>query len=151
MNRTAQKHLDAIRAGEVTKTNVIGLRKLINATDRALSGYSTSVTACTVTFGELQEIRDALDEHRPRVTGALHDSGLALLKSPRYAKRMMHQRALIDRIASFHLVRLDEFNGQGNYVPIYQVRDASGSPLFTFRNISWQSGGNGPEIQGREF
>lgn len=152
MNRTAEKHLAAIRAGEVTRSNVIGLRKLINASERKEQGFSVSRTQCTVNWRDLQLIECAIDEHRPRVTGALHETGLALLNSPRYAKRLEWQRSFIARIEAFRLVRFDRLGSLDLHcVPVYRCEDAAGNHLFTFRNIPWQSGGDGPEIQGRDF
>lgn len=152
MNRTAQKHLDAIRAGIVTRSNVIGLRKLINASERKLQGFSIGRTAAFVSGDELEAIENALQDHRPRVIGELHETGLALLRSPRYAKRLQWQQSSIARLAAFRLVRFDRLGRLGLHsVPVYRCEDAQGSHLFTFRNIPWQSGGNGPEIQGRDF
>lgn len=147
MNRTAQKHLTAIRAGSVDRSNVIGLRKLINASGRKARGYSVSATACTVDFDDLDLIVSELDKFRPIVRGELHETGLKLLQSPRYAKRLECVRDVIEKITHFRLLRFDE-EGQ-TLVPVYQA--CTGSRSFVFRNIPWQSGGNGPEIQGREF
>jgi hypothetical protein len=152
MKKTAQKHLNAIRSGFVDRSNVIGLRKLINASERKAAGYSVSVTACAVDWHDLDLIEDALADCKPIVTGALHDSGLALLRSPRYAKRLHYQQGFIARIHAFRLVRFDRIDAYNRVtVPVYRCEDATGSHLFTFRNIPWQSGGNGPEIQGRHF
>lgn len=152
MNKTAQKHLDAIRAGAVAKTNVIGLRKLLNASVREATGWSISTTACVVDLDDLDTIVSAIGEHRPRVIGELHESGLAVLRNPRYAKRLQWQRSFIGRIDHFRLVRFDGIGRrEDHYVPVYSVHDAAGSHLFTFRNIPWQSGGDGPEIQGGDF
>jgi hypothetical protein len=152
MNKTAQKHLDAIRAGKVDRSNIIGLRKLINASERKAHGWSIGATASAVDIDDLDTIESAIDEFRPIVVGALHESGLALLRSKRYAKQLHWLQSFIARIDHFRLVRFDRFNGNDwHSVPVYSVHDASGSHLFTFRNIPWQSGGNGPEIQGRDF
>lgn len=37
--KTLQGHLAAIQSGEVTKTNVVGLRKAINLTERLAGGW----------------------------------------------------------------------------------------------------------------
>lgn len=148
MNKTAQKHLNAIRSGFVDRSNVIGLRKLINASERKASGYPVSVTSCALDRHDLELIEDALNDCKPIVLGDLHDSGLALLRSPRYAKRLQDLRGFIARIHVFRLVRFDRLGSRGlQCVPVYRCEDIEGSHLFTFRNIPWQSGGNGPEIQ----
>jgi hypothetical protein len=152
MKPTAQKHLDAIRAGEVTRSNVIGLRKLINASERQYQGWDNGRTACAVGFDDLDTIESALDEFRPIVRGELHETGLALLRSKRYEKQLRSRAWEIARIHEFRLVRFDRLGrNQVHSVPVYRVGDAAGNHLFTFRNIPWQSGGNGPEIQGRDF
>jgi hypothetical protein len=152
MNKTAQKHLDAIRAGVVERTNVIGLRKLINASERKYQGWGNGRTACAVGIDDLGLIEDALDDARPIVRGELHETGLALLRSKRYEKQLRWQKLAIGRIHQFRLVRFDRLGRyQVHCVPVYRAEDAAGNHLFTFRNIPWQSGGNGPEIQGRDF
>jgi hypothetical protein len=147
MNRTAQKHLDAIRAGYVDQSNVIGLRKPLNATERTACGYSVGATSCTVSFDDLDTIVSELHRVRPVVAGALHDSGLALLRSPRYRKRLEPWRSALERIAAFRLVDFEQFD-RWHHVPVFRCEDVDGNYLFTFRNIPWQSGGDGPEIIG---
>lgn len=152
MNRTAEKHLAAILSGTVTRTNVIGLRKLINASERREQGLSVSLTQCAVDWRDLQLIERALDQHRPRVAGDLHETGLALVQSRRYAKRFEAARLDVSRVAAFRLIRYDRLGSRDLHcVPVYRVEDSDGAHLFTFRNIPWQSGGDGPEIQGRDF
>lgn len=151
-NRTAQKHLDAIRSGTVDRSNVIGLRKLINASERKARGWYTGATASAVPLDDLWTLEDALDQHRPTVTGELDASGRKLLASPRYRKRFSEaQREAITRIDHFRLVRFDRIGLNGVHcVPVYEVwaPDARGfmGYAFTFRNVPWQSGGDGPEI-----
>lgn len=153
MNKTAQKHLDAIRAGKVDRTNVIGLRKLINASERAARGYSVGVTACTVSGDDLLTIENALGTCCPVVCGELHTSGLALLRSPRYAKRLQNYLPALEGEVNFHLIRFDRIDNYSRVtVPVYRVTKGDDHMhLFTFRNIPWQSGGEGPEIQGKDF
>ena len=85
---TFAKHLAAVKSGEITKSNVIGIRKAMNAYERKASRYSTSCTCPNWTAAQIAEIERALDLHRPLVTGGLHETGLALLRSPRYRKRL---------------------------------------------------------------
>lgn len=141
------KHLAAILAGTVTRSNVIGIRKAINAAERRERGYSVSRTAPRLGGRELAAVEQALTEHEPRVIGELHDSGLKLLQSPRYRKRLESVAEIVANLESFHLVSFDrtQLDGHGaNAVPVYRARGAGRS--FLFRNIAWQSGGNGPEI-----
>jgi len=151
-NKTAQKHLDATRSGTVTRGNVIGLRKLINASERKARGWSIGVTASAVSLDDLWTVEQALGENRPTVTGELDASGRKLLASPRYAKRFSEaQRDAIARIDHFRLVRFDRICADGTHcVPVYEVwaRDAMGFlyNAFAFRHVPWQSGGDEPEI-----
>ena len=139
------KHLDDIKAGTVTKTNVIGIRKAINADERRARGYSVSSTCAKLSSSDVAALERALADHEPRVTGELHDSGLKLLRSPRYRKRLESVADIIEHLDSFHLVAFDRIGQAGLYsVPVYRARGAGRS--FLFRNIAWQSGGDGPEI-----
>lgn len=138
-------HLKDIRAGKVTKTNVIGIRKALNADARRAMGLSVSSVAPKLRGRDLAAVERALTLHKPRVTGALHDSGLKLLRSPRYRKRLAGVRDVIDSLESFHLVGYDRIGDHGlNSVPLYMARGNGRS--FVFRNVPWQSHGNGPEI-----
>ncbi len=137
-------HLAAIQAGNVTKTNIIGIRKALNAMDRRSRGYSTGPTCPQLTFEECDEILGALYRHKPKVTGELHDSGIKVLRNRRYAKRLAPYAEIIasDDLA-FKLIDFEDV-ARGYYVPIYEAASAKGS--FAFRNVAWQSGGDGPEI-----
>ena len=142
----ANKHLEAILAGEVTKTNVTGIRKAINAMERRREGYSTSRTSPRLTPDDVFAIEQALAEHEPVVVGELHETGLKLLRSPRYAKRLAQVKAIVDSPAlHFKLVAFDRIGPRGEYaVPVYRAH--RGDASFLFRNIPWQSGGDGPEV-----
>lgn len=152
MKPTAQKHLDAINAGRVFADNVAGLRKLINASERKARRWSIGATACAVSLDELAEIEEAIGERHPRVEGALHMTGRDILKNPRYAKRWGdHERAVIENFSHFRLVRFDRICTNGIHcVPVYAVHSRAGG-VFYFRNIPWQSGGDGPEIVGEDY
>jgi len=148
MSKAFQAHLDAISAGEVTKTNVIGLRKAVTLTAKADDGR------WGMTPGELKRIAgvdveaamDALRDKRPRVTGELHDSGLRQLQSKRYRRQLASVAGIIADIQSFHLIGFEMIGERGVYAtPIYEARD-SACRAFAFINIPWQSGGRGPEI-----
>jgi hypothetical protein len=132
---TFQRHMAALQAGQVTKTNVIGLRKAINAHE-IYNGRGTAVT-----FNELDALETQLSNRSPDVTGELHESGLKVLRSPRYAKRWSEaQRAIIDRLEKFQLVRFDRIgsNRRWQAVPVYRAVASTGQS-FCFRNIPWQT------------
>ena len=138
-------HLIAIQSREVTATNVIGIRKAINTLARKAAGFRASPTASKMTAAELNQIERELTRCAPRVVGSLHDTGVKLLTSPRYRKRLAPVREIIDGLVSFHLVGFDRLGRYEDHaVPVYEVRSPTGA--FRFRNIPWQSGGNGPEV-----
>lgn len=145
-----EKHLAAIEAGAVEKTNVIGMRKGLNAYWRECRGWSNSATSPKLTSWEAMALQDAVREHKPTVLGELHASGLKVLQNPRYAKRWTgHVKDVIDSLAKgpvmFRLVDWTYEGSHGQYAyPVYMVSTWAGS--FSFRNIPWQSGGNGPEV-----
>jgi hypothetical protein len=156
--RTAEKHLAAIRAGTVTKSNVIGIRKAFNAFERDRRNYSNSSTAPRMSADDYSATERALRENPPRVAGELHDGGLKVLRNPRYAKRLAHYAPAIASIDHFKLVGFEWIDAT-HCVPIYAVWShvppvAGRDPFppgatyeaFRFRNVPWQSGGDGPEI-----
>ena len=154
-----QRHLHAICDGKVTRTNVIGMRKLINTAEREMAGWSVPKSA-----PDLQTVWDLetmLEGRFPRVEGELHDTGLKVLRNPRYAKRWTDwQSQAIDAADHFRLVRFDRIGRigrNGEYaVPVYALwskippkgdaLDGGTYEAFWFRNIPWQSGGDGPEV-----
>jgi hypothetical protein len=140
------RHLKAIYAGEVTKSNVIGIRKAINAFERRSECLSVSRTAPRLAGSEIAQIERALADREPLVVGELHDSGIKLLRSGRYAKRLAPVKAIIDHPGlHFRLVAFDRIGARGLHsVPVYRAH--CGGASFLFRNIAWQSGGDGPEV-----
>jgi len=67
-DNTFRKHMAAIEGGTVTKTEVIGLRKALNADERRRLGYSVSATAPRAfTDSQWESIMEGLAEHKPRV------------------------------------------------------------------------------------
>lgn len=135
-----EKHMAAIRSGFITKTNVIGIRKALNTASRIGYGYSTSATAPRVTPREAIALEMVLEATEPQVIGDLHDSGLKVLRNPRYRKRFNEkQHGIIDRLHHFKLVRFDYIGRNGfQCVPVFRAVDATGQS-FHFRNIPWQS------------
>lgn len=135
MNATAERHLKAIAHGAVTRSHVIGIRKALNHVGRLRAGWSGNRS--NVTPAEADAIEAALERRQPLVIGELHDSGLALLRSKRYAKRLANYADVIANLKAFHLVRFDELRA-GHVVPVYRAT-AGGENYFYFRNIPWQS------------
>lgn len=135
----AQRHLAAIAFGAVTKSNVIGIRKAINHVERLRAGWSGNRS--NVTPAEADAIEAALADREPAIADtALHNSGLKLLRSPRWRKRFSEEQLAIinDRHVLFSLVRFDRIGPRGMYaVPVYRAASFGGS--FLFRNIPWQS------------
>lgn len=131
--KSIARHTAAINAGTVEKTNVIGIRKAINAMERNAWNEPEMVDAQF-------ELEQAIAERRPTVVGALHDSGVKVLRNPRYAKRWNErERGIIDRLHHFELVRFDRLGARGRYsVPVYRAVGVTGQG-FAFRNVPWQT------------
>lgn len=135
---TFKKHLDAIKAGQVTKSNVIGLKKATSAFERRRAGYSTGMTAPDWTVKEMQEIATALRLCQPTVTGELHTTGVKQLRDRRYAKRWSaFERSVIDRIERFSLVAIIGV-GRRSYAAVFKAIAADGQGFF-FYNVPWQT------------
>lgn len=140
-----RNHLKDIVAGTITKTNIIGLRKAFNAYSRNARGYGNGRTSPTLTFDERQELEAAIAEHRPIAGPDLEESGKILLKGARYAKRWTpEQQAIVSTLSHFRLERFENYT-ETDHVPVYRAIAKDGRS-FLFRNIPWQSGGNGPEV-----
>jgi hypothetical protein len=131
--KSIRRHLAAVQAGTVTKTNVIGIRKAINELERNAWNPPAMIDAQF-------ELEQAIAERRPTVAGELHESGLKVLRNPRYAKRWNEREAgIISRLHHFELVRFDRVGPRGRYgMPVYRAVDATGQG-FAFRNIPWQT------------
>lgn len=143
LTETYKRHLTAIGADAVTKTNIIGLRKVFNHQARIDNGLSGN--RCNVTSKEAEALESALAEHQPRVVGELHDSGIKLLQSRRYRNRFNeYVTSIINQIDCFRLIGF-EFIDNYHTVPVYRVIGKDGRK-FKFRNVPWQSGGDGPEV-----
>lgn len=147
---TFEEHMKAIQSGELTKRNVISLRKAINADERRRAGYSVSSTAPKqLSESQWEKIMDALARVKPKVVGELHESGMKLLKSKRYKRQLESVSEIIEELESFHLVGFDIL-GEGYAVPVYRAKGASGKS-FPYSCRSWQSGGNGPQIESGNY
>jgi hypothetical protein len=129
--KSIARHMAAVTAGTVTKTNVIGMRKAINDMERG--GWPSDMIDAQF------ELEEAIAQRRPVVAGELHESGLKVLRNPRYAKRWtQEQRDIIEAATAFRLVRFDRLGDRGRYsVPVFRVVSPHG--WFTFRNIPWQT------------
>lgn len=145
-----ERHLAAIQSGNVTKTNVIGIRKAIKATDRRAHGYSVGVTAPKITRSQVRELQSELAAREPLVRGDLHASGVRILTALRWRKRLEPIKPVLDTLHGFRLVRFETVEREGHYgriesvQPVYRAVGTDGS--FLFMNVPWQSGGDGPEI-----
>jgi len=133
----AINHLADIKRGTVTASNIRGIRMALNAAWRIAAGYSTSATT-RYTAPLADEMRQAIRLHHPTVTGALHTSRLAILRSKRWRNRFTAKQLAIinDSRVRFDLVGWIDING-GEHVPVYRVIGFKGS--FKFYNIPWQS------------
>lgn len=143
-----KKHLDAIKSGRITKSNVIGMRKAFNAFERDRNGWSNSNTAPKMTADEYSEAERLIPDYHPTVTGELHESGLKVLRNPRHAKRWTErERRIIDGACRFDLIRFDWIDAT-HCVPVYRVI-SRGCESFAFRNIAWQTvwTSRDPELQ----
>ncbi len=146
--KTIARHKAAVTSGRVEKTNVIGIRKALNAMERARDNPPELTDAL---FGLIE----AIGKHRPTVTGELHESGLKVLRNPRYAKLWNDaQRAIINYpLAKFRLIRFDWIGPRGaQVVPVYLISGDERMGSFAFRNIPWQSAWSlgeedGPRVQ----
>lgn len=127
------RHMAAVTAGRVEKTNVIGIRKAINELERNAYNPPEITDA-------LFELEQAIVKRRSVVVGALHDSGLKVLRNPRYAKRWTQRQQLtISNLDHFELIRFDRVGSRGRYgMPVYRAVSRSGGS-FAFRNIPWQT------------
>lgn len=144
MTATAKRHMKAICSGEVGKTNVIGLRKVLNHTWRIQRGWSGN--RVNVTPEEAGQLESALERCQPKVTGELHASGLKLLQDRRYRKRLEPVADIIANLDCFRLIGFTEAGDtNGHHVPVYRAIAKDGKK-FTFYNVAWQSGGDGPQL-----
>jgi hypothetical protein len=152
MDKTAKRHLAAIHAARVDKSNMVGIRKILAHVDRLRHGYSGNRSNATP--ADADALETALGACRPAVLGELHTTGLKTLRNPRYAKRFNEEERCIIESASavFQLLRFDRVrkNRMATIQPVYRISDDRGR-YFVFRNVAWQSGGDGPEVQGRDF
>lgn len=136
LSATAKRHLRAICGNAVTRSNVIGLRKAFNHCARLDQGLSGNRSA--VTQEEAKRLDSALAEKQPRVVGELHDSGLKLLRDPRYKKLWTpEQAAAIERLAFFRLLPFTYLDAL-HCVPTYRAFTDSG-PAFAFYHVPWQA------------
>lgn len=149
MSKTYQRHLAAIEGDKITKSNIIGLRKAINADNRKLRNLSVSRVAPNVSHKQMLMLLTEINKRQPLVVGELHDSGVKLLRKPRYAKRFKGKaRRVVDTLKEFRLVGFMQVHHPyscTNVVPMFRAVGAKGES-FVFHNTAWQSGGNGPEI-----
>lgn len=131
----ANRHAVAILSGNVDKSNVIGLRKALNADARRSARLSVSPSAPHLQGAELAATVELL-KREPLVRGELHASGVRLLTDKRYAKRLEAVRPIIDSLHGFRLVRFDWLDDLHCF-PVYRACGSAGS--FLFRALPWQA------------
>lgn len=151
MTPTLKKHLDAIKSGAITKTNIIGLRKAFNTNARLIRGYSCGRTSPQVTINDIVEINQAISLNEPRVSRELDASGRKVLQDRRYRKHWTESQArIIATLDHFRFVGFHEID-RAHYVPIYKAIASGGS--FNFIVIPWQTAyvmglQSGPQVIG---
>lgn len=144
-----QRHLAAIESGNVTKTNVIGIRKGLNHVTRLARGWSGNRSSATA--DEVRACLDALERCKPLVRGELHASGVRLLTDKRYRKRL---EPVADKVAALHGFRLVGYQETADcqFTPIYEAVGTAGA--FRFYSVPWQTAAycdgldGGPHILG---
>lgn len=141
-----EKHIAAIKSDAVDKSTIAGLRKAINAMERRNRGWSIGHTATHMTDAEFDYVTTLLMERPPRIVGALHDSGVALLKSKRYRRQLAGVMHVVDDLKEFRLVGF-EYVGRhlDRVTPVYRAINSRGN-YFDYTNLPWQAGGNGPQV-----
>lgn len=142
-----KKHVAAIKAGEVNKGNIIGMRKLLNGAERRQAGWSNGASTPKGTVEQALKIQSLVRECKPEVDQGLFESGKAVLTNPRYRRRWSeHQRQVI---AGLDSILLSDWHWLGRFYacPVYMAIAKDGR-YFIYRNVPWQSGGNGPETFG---
>lgn len=138
-----QKHMAAIERGEIDKTTVIGLKKLVNMDWRRARGYSISSTAPKASPQEVEALQIAMRERAPAVVGELHESGVKVLRSDRFRRQLRDVADLVEEgPILFRLVGFADI-GRGHFLPIYQVETRRGS--FRFQHVPWQASFTGAE------
>lgn len=144
---TFDDHLEALRAGKITRRNVIGLRKALNADARRMNGWGVSQTAPKATPDQIETALEIITgKHSPIIIGELHESGVAQLQARRYRKQLEHVADIVADVARFRLVDFEMRGRYGDYaVPVYRAETIDGR-AFDFVNVPWQSGGRGPEV-----
>lgn len=146
MSKAFEVHLAALSLGEITKTNVTGLRRAFMADARRHSGRSVSSTAPKATEKQLERAQELIVKRKPAVIGTLHESGLAVIRSKRNRRALADVAEIATDVVKFRLVDFEMRGRWGDYfVPIYRAETSDGRH-FDFVNVPWQSGGNGPEV-----
>lgn len=130
------RHMAAIESGNVTKTNVIGLRKAVVSVERQRRGWSSN--RITATGDEVDAALAALETKRPIVRGELHESGVKLLTDRRYKRRLESVADRIAELQGFSLIGFYEVNSHAiAFVPVYRAFGNAG--CFDFYNVPWQA------------
>ncbi len=135
MKTATERHLNAIASGQVTSTNVIGIRKILNHVARLRGGWSGNRSNATP--AEADALVAPLSEREPLVRGELHASGVRILTAKRWTKRFGEKEsAVIATLQGFRLVRFD-WTDDTHATPVFRAVGSAGS--FLFRNVPWQT------------
>lgn len=147
MNKSVIRNLEAIKAGVVDKTNIIGIRKALNAVARLAQGYSISRIYNGLEVGDDDELVAAINKKAPRVIGDLAESGLAVLRNKRNRRKFTDdQHSIIENFDHFELADFYDYGHRlSSFTPVYRVVAKDGRS-FDFYNLAWQSGGDGPQV-----
>jgi hypothetical protein len=141
------RHMATIRTGEITKTEVIGIRKAFNQYELEIARREKP----SFPYKDLERCLELLAEVRPMVKGDLHESGKDMLQRKRYAKQLANVAEIVADISHFRLVGYEQ---RGQHVlkafPVYRCYDHKGKS-FPFYVVPWQSGGNGPVIASSNY
>lgn len=141
-----ERHRAAIQSGIYPEGMINGFRKGYHAAARAQAGWSNSSTAAKVTLEQCQRLIDLIALQEPRVTAEQCAKGLAYLQ--KYRRKLgVRELHVIDNLDHFRLIGFNDQgrNGVAFLIPVY-LAVAKDGKSFGYCAASWQSGGNGPEI-----
>lgn len=140
---TFKRHMASLQSGQISRSNIIGLRKAFNAdAQRPYQGRTSS----KINSAHVEAYWQAISDYKPEVTGDWLESGKAQLASKRYRSRWNpRQAAIIADIATIQLVGIDWIDNR-HCTFIYRATGRNGDTL-TYINTPWQSGGNGPTVE----
>lgn len=141
MNKTFDRHMATLRAGEVGESFIRGVTRAMNNADRRTKGLSVSKAFSGMSHGELAIIRKYTAEQKPRIEPKQSEKGLTWLRSRKVQNELGERERRI--VADFDHFNLIGYKNAGNdlafMIPIYRVTDKHGNQ-FDYYTGSWQSG-----------